>query len=383
MKLRLPAFRKGIIVKRLATLALCVAVMAVGQREGIALAANAADAYCPPGSLFCPTPAGTPAVADTGFGLGSYGAPAAGGDSYFQSQLNEGEQLLMVAPGGDYANVPAPGTAPMAYAQAPQAPMAAPAPDARPVTGSPIYSPLNTGYEAPADGLLGFIPPPPGAPRPAAPAAPVPAAAPVPTYAQAPVMAPAVAPIPVVAPAPAVRAQPPMQMAQGGGYGAPAYGSGPGPLTAAAFSDNANAFAPAPRAREPQPGFAERDPYGVVTRSDFAAAPDRPAERTHPYQNTSIKKRRAEKLSEVANETSQKKAFDKVDLKPRPENRLPWWKGGFWRNDDDDASEEKKTRAERKAEKKQAKVAAKEAKLAARKESGDEKESRFSLFSIF
>ncbi|MCD8138511.1 MAG: hypothetical protein LUE17_01810, partial [Planctomycetaceae bacterium] len=197
---------------------------------------------------------------------------------------------------------------------------------------------------------------------------------------------------PVAVPAPALQAQPPVQMAQGGyqPLGYPQAAQAPGPVTAAAF----NGYEPhysggqAPRepqmgfaARQPAPAVAERDPYGVVTRSDFAGTP----ERSHPYQNTSTKKRRADKLSEVATETSQKQGLGKVDLKPRPENRLPWWKGGFWRNDDDDDDDtgEKKSRAERKAEKKQAKLSAKEAKLAARKESGDDKESRFSLFSIF
>ncbi|MCD8350028.1 MAG: hypothetical protein LUC93_05380 [Planctomycetaceae bacterium] len=371
-------------MKRFATLALCFAVMALSQREGIAYAANA-DPYCPPGSLFCPTPSDTTAVADGSFGLGTYGSPSGNTGSYFESQLNEGEQLLMVAPGGDYANVPAPGTVPMAIAQAPM-PAPVPAPDARPVTGSPIYSPLNTGYSAPVDGLNGFIPPPPGAPRPAVEPASY-AQAPA-TYAQPPVMAPVSAPMP--APAPMVHAQPPMQMAQGGqqSYGYPQTAQAPGPVTDAAFGsyDSQNSYASSARepqmgfaARQPEPAVVERDPYGVVTRSDFTGTP----ERSHPYQNTSTKKRRADKLSEVATETSQKKGLGNVDLKPRPENRLPWWKGGFWRNDDDDDAQEKKTRAERKAEKKQAKLAAKEAKLAARKD-GDDRESKLSsLLSIF
>lgn len=349
----------------------CFAVMAAfGLCQGGAYAQNA-EYYCPPGAKFCPTPGSSAPVGDSGFGYGEYPSQSAVVDTpYFQSQLNEGEQLIMVAPGGDFANIPAPGQ--------PAWDSGSPYQETNPYGGG--YSGVNTGgyasaypgpgYETAAngyatgyaaapiningarnasDGLRGFMPSPPGAQS---------------------------AYVPPAAPSYAAPAQPQMSPYNSNGYGeyaaAPApmqtpmgYGSEPGPLLASSFGGQQPAYSPQgygeyavrPVQEVRQPA---RQGYGRE-QENYAQRPQlrdsvRPAESITP----DAKKRRADKLSEVANETSRRS--DKVDLKPRSENRPPWWKGGFWRKSKaDTAVVSKKSRAEVKAERREAKLAAKKA----------------------
>lgn len=344
-------------MKRIARLATIAAAVAFGLSQGGAFAQDAG--YCPPGAKFCPTPdsAAAPMAADSGFGMGSYAMQSApAGDAYFQSQLNEGEQLIMVAPGGDFANIPAPGQVPYAppqsyapqpayapptnlysapVAYAPPATYAAPAP--MPVNNAyaggyaPTPAPVAASYSLyadPSDGLRGFVPSMPGS---------------QPAYSSYEAPAPAMSYAPTPAPVPV----------QAMGYspvGAP-MGAGPAPLTADSFQT------PYPQALAPRPipiQVQRLRPEAMQTAA--APMPER-----HAYQNDPAdpKRRRAEMLSEVANETSRRP--DKLDLKPRNENRKPWWKGGFW-NRKSDGSAEKKSKADIKAERREAELAARRAK---------------------
>lgn len=351
-------------VKNIRALACFAVVAAFGLCQGGAFAQDT-EYFCPPGAKFCPAPGASAPVADTGFGYGEYPSRSAAVDnSYFQSQLNEGEQLLMVAPGGDFANVPAPG----------QPSWGSGTPYQEMNSHGTGYSVANTGgygsaYSVPgsyntgvngyavgyapapmnansvnsgSDGFSGFMPPPPGT---------------QPSYAPP--------------------AQPQMSPYNGNGYGgyaaAPApmstpmgYGSEPGPLLASSFGGQQ----PAPYSPQGYGEYGSRPvqevrhaaPQGYGREQEiYAQRPQlrdsgRPAESITP----DAKKRRADRLSEVANETSRRS--DKVDFKPRSENRPPWWKGGFWRKNKGDASiASKKSRAEVRAERREAKLAARKA----------------------
>jgi hypothetical protein len=292
------------IVKRIASLASAVAVLVLVQ---VGAPVQSAEGYCPPGAKFCPSP-----------------AP----DNYFQSQLREGEQLILVAPGGDFANIPASGQVAFAppanlfTAQPSPAPMPAGGGYAGGYAAAPI-APVAS-HADPSDGLRGFVPPRPGS-GPASYANYSGYEAPPPAMSRIPASAPASLPVPA-------------------------------PPTAGAFSAPAQSFSPS-FAPKPIPVQARR-PRPEAAQMASAPAPER-----HPYQNPPAdqKKRRADQLSEVANETSRR--AEKIDLKPRPENRKPWWKGGFlfW-NRKSDASRQKKSRADIQAERREAKAAAQKAK---------------------
>lgn len=365
-------------------------------------AANAAEDYCPPGAKFCPAPGSGTAYADeSSFGYGSYPDMAAGSDgtnSYFESQLNEGERLIMVAPSGydmGSSEIASPASpAPVGSYAMPSSSFASPSYSDYPASD---YS--SSGSSSSLGGMS-FMPPPPGSGSSSSSAM---------TARSEPVSAPpapvarslSAAPAPVPAAAPAARTlfqdshdgdaddfttlnpMPAMASVSEGT-------SRKRPAARQAAQSNRSAIASRSSTTTHSPSKAkvytviddggdDDEDYGdlpsALSGRDFQSDRDtysdrgsfrEEKEKLHPYQNKPAKQkvRRADMLSEVANETSRRP--DKgVDMKPRPENRVPWWKGGVWRNRDKSKRKDvgpEKTRAEIKAEREAAKKAAKEAK---------------------
>lgn len=274
---------------------------------------------CPPGAKFCPAPgAGAGDVAATS-DFGSFGLPAPepaqmpqGQYDMHASQLYAGEQLVMVAPtAGGYGQIPQTQVTtpmPMASYDAPAGAAFDPFNNA----GAPLYA-----NSASADGGLDFIPPPPGVGR----STQMPAPAPTVAYAPQPSMTmpraepayQAAPPAQRPAPAPiAKRAAPPRPAERD-------MASGP----AARVAPRDNPMAPSPRS------FAQtRTTAGFDDNEDY-----RPSQRQAEVKNDrpAPKRKKADMLSEVANETSSRKKID--DGKKSAEaKRVPWWKGGIWKN---------------------------------------------------
>lgn len=87
-------------MKRFSVVAVVFSVLCLGTIDSC----FAEDSACPPGARFCPVP-GLSGGGETGgtYGMESemaYGAQSFDSQSFFEGQLNEGEQLIMVAPSG-------------------------------------------------------------------------------------------------------------------------------------------------------------------------------------------------------------------------------------------------------------------------------------------
>ncbi len=291
-------------MKRLfASLVVCSA-LCIGSGAGRAFGE---DYVCPPGAKFCPAPGSGQASAQMTAPFGLDGAGTFNPDARFAqhaSQLREGEQLIMVAPsGGGMAMAPA--------------------------SGPSAYAPAAPRRAAPVSGGMDFMPPPPGSRRPAAsvsgPAGGETLYAAAPAPRQAPRQAPPAARRPAAAPASA--AAPARRPAR-----EQARISGP----AARVEPVSSPFTPSPDS------FARNK--SASARGDGGDRADsRRSEKTKVAEKPS-KKKRADMLSEVANETSRKsdkKAMKEKGAKGKKEkkvkadeddDRVPWWKGGMWRN---------------------------------------------------
>lgn len=320
------------------------------------------DYYCPPDAKFCPAPGLSQASAatDASFGLGEADTYGTSQLAVHTSQLHEGEKLIMVAPstGVGMAMLPMDdGASPMfASAAVPQAmdgyQSTAYAPASTGGYQTSTYAPAPMYASGPVSGGadMDFIPPPPGTPRPspntyggdvgraaqpvqqnyqAAPvyAAPPPFSPGEPSY-QAP-RASREAQAPRVASAASRPAREPVKV------------SGP----AARVAPTDSPLAPSPSSFSRSHASSGRDAYD----SDAPAA-RRPAESR--LAEKPAKKKRADMLSEVANETSRKgdkkteKSASKSDSKTKKDkkekrdkkekassdDKVPWWKGGMWRN---------------------------------------------------
>ncbi|MCC8107583.1 MAG: hypothetical protein LIQ30_00755 [Planctomycetes bacterium] len=334
--------------------------------SGLALAslpASASDGeyYCPPGAKFCPPPPGNgfsaaPAYPADNAPFGQmapqpYGrtAPTPGQQvayrepnrEYFESQLNEGETLIMVSPGGGPVDGLTPGAiymgppadydmGPMATNYMRQPPPPAPTHREQEVKYYPldVYTPGQpqphqsapapqyTLAQAPAPAMNYSLPPVPVQPQNYARAeAPVPAEAPgfmppPPSYMPPPpghqrqvALTPPVQPVPVMA--------------------TPTMATGPIPM-------------PQPQMRQQPPyheAFADQGPARrqvYETRSDDREAVARQASTAVRQNNRKPKK--AEVISEIANETAQKNRPGRDGKKvEQTDSKVPWWKGGFLR----------------------------------------------------
>ena len=303
---------------------------------GFGSQAVAEEYYCPPDAKYCPAPGTASAGAQTGDFGADFGLPQSGGPSdsqfaAFQSQLNEGEQLIMVAPstGGGYASIAA------VPPQRSMAPVRATGYNNN--SGMAMNAPAPT--PAPVSGGLDFIPPPPGSARSAAPQAPYSAPAQQPTYAAAPVrQAPPPAPV-----APAVAAAPREQSRQ------------------APKADRRNEARPEPKSFAKGRDYEKKNDLDEI--NNFEPARKKEVAKAQPRAAQPAKKqRRADMLAEVANETSRREGGKSETASKRDRDdtqvaeRVPWWKGGMWRNrkkDKDNTEVAKaKTKAEKKAEKK-------------------------------
>lgn len=339
-------------MRRFAASIVACSALVIGLGAGTALGE---DYYCPPDAKFCPAPglAQSSAAPDAVFGLDDSGA--FGSNSQFAvhaSQLQEGEKLIMVAPstGAGMAMLPmdTPSSPMLASASAPQAMGGY---NASAYASSYAPSPVYTSGPGSGGSDMDFIPPPPGSPRPSPS-----------SYGGNAV---------TQAPAPRqTQAAPVYQAAAPSAAHESAYQSSRIPREE---YEPRVAAAPAPAARQSRESVKLTDPAARVAPTDSPLAPspdsfsqgrrpsardtfdDEPASRRSAESRVTekpAKKKRADMLSEVANETSRKgdkkkeqtasksDTKDKKDKKEKrdkkekasSDDRVPWWKGGMWRN---------------------------------------------------
>ncbi len=336
--------------------------------SGLALAsfpafASDGEYYCPPGAKFCPPPPGggiaaAPAypVDNAPFGqmaAPQYGrpAPAPGPQvafrepnrDYFESQLNEGETLIMVSPGGGPVDGLTPGAIymgpPADYDMGPMATnyMRQSPPPAQPIREQEVkYYPLDV-YT-------------PGQPQPYQ-SAPAPqysiaqAPAPAMNYSLPPVPVPvqnqtyAMAPTPVRSEAPGFMPPPPAYMPPPPGQPRQVVLTPPAqPVPVMATPTMATGPIPMPQQqmRQQPPyheAFADQAPARrpvYETRSDDREVAARQSSTAVRQNNRKPKK--AEVISEIVNETAQKNRPGRDNKKVETASgKVPWWKGGFLR----------------------------------------------------
>ncbi len=348
-------------MKRIATVVIAVTSLTVGS-----IAAAAGDYSCPPGAKFCPPPGGSEMSQSYDDAFGAYQAQdfqsadftAAANQSHHENQLNDGETLIMVAPGGGSPGMLTAGSvfkgppsdydsagANYDYASAMnQSPMgqAGPAGGMIDYASDPTYNfmPPNShsgpvsAMRAPAgayndniqdnqDSGGGFMPPPPG----------------------------------FVPPPPGERSRSAAASDRAGSSGLAA-GKAQAPATPARSLASAIETrpqeSPAPTMSNQQPPYHEA--YGETARKQPAvssipaaaparssasqAKPSRPAAASEdvPSAGAPKKTKKADLLfSEVANNTSKKNRKDNGETVAGKRGasepaRIPWWKGGMFRN---------------------------------------------------
>ncbi len=339
-------------MNRIATVIIAVSGLTLGS-----LAAAASDYSCPPGAKFCPPPpsAGTASPGGYNDDFGSYQpasfASSSSNQGYHESQLNEGETLIMVAPGGgtpgmltagsvfkgppadyaapamgndggsvaaggmiDYGSDPSYNFMPANSHSGPVSAMAAPA---AAFGGNENNGGAGNGFMPPPPG---FVPPPPGSGS--------------------------------------SRAGGSVASSSNAKYGDDYANDAPPAAVrspAAAGESRSAALANAPTKSQQQPPYHEA--YGEPSRkqpavssvpapgptrssSQAQAKPSRPAAKGDdlPMAGPAKKKKADQLFSEVANETSKKNRnsgsgnITSGKKSSSETKRIPWWKGGMFRN---------------------------------------------------
>lgn len=364
---------------------------------GIIGFASAEDSVCPPGAKFCPAP-GVSGGDDSGGTYGS-GTETAFGDSqgYFESQLHEGERLIMVAPGGQVDGFVDPSfasgeifTAEPSYADSgsyssgyDSYEMAESTPSMTGYDTSSSFNPdgfsstytedfSQAGFSAePQSSMPGYIPPPPGGGS---------------SYSSDSVNSGG-----FMAAAPSLtlyEESGQTQQSTGRNYRQKKSGESPADLVASApaVAPTMQMTTTAPRGylREeisPSEDFELETP---PTRTAMSSGSRRKKPETIPSREEVARVRDGrggpDMLSEVANETSRKSsrasgsdygdeygkhssaASYRGGREPVADDMVPWWKGGAWRNRKARKLEKEAAKAESKARKERDKMEREKAK---------------------
>ncbi len=255
----------------------------------------AEDYVCPPGAKFCPAP-GAGQVAMLPPDAGAFGPASPAGDQFaaFRSQLHEGETLIMVAPSVNMQGYPA------EVAAAP----------------APARSPAYAAAPAPGGMPLDFIPPPPGAPRSAPPA-------PAQTYAREPARTHQSASAPRALAAAPVRRPAPESVRTGGRASA-------APATLSR-DDPGDPRAAANQAKKPRRADMLSEVANETSRKGSKSGALKSSSRDDREKKSPARKDREKDKKDKTDKKDNKK--NKRDKKARTDDdRVPWWKGGFWRN---------------------------------------------------
>ena len=272
---------KGTIVRRITAVISAIVAVAICTTSGAA-GAESGGYYCPPGAKFCPAPGAD----NTAFNNTHYGMDLATGQvtaytgstvqAADNSHLETGETLILVAP-----------------------------------TVSPenIFVPPEVAFGGSASARNQYLPQPPAAtyvtqyppqPRMQAPAPTVAYGSPYPSQPQH------VQPYPVQPQAPV-----------------PAYPSQP---------QYVQPYPAQPQAPAPAPSVAYGSPYPAQPQQFQPVPVQVPAQQPRQTPRVVTNYRDTEPHSEVANQTSRRTPKENV----ANDEKVPWWKGGMWRNKKDD-----------------------------------------------